>query len=305
MNDRSLISRASTSRDLVLTTDHRVDYDYIAPFVLSLKRTGYQGHIVMFASGMDETTLSRLWQDGVSTIPFHFAGKRRRQRLAYLWPLWRWLFSTGISPDWKKILTYRVFHLMYLRYLLYADFLSQHPGSFDRILLADCRDVFFQADPFAWPMTPGLHVFLEETKNIIGASRLHRLWMGCQFGLDYVEFHGQTTASCCGTVFGGTLDIRNYLAQMIAVTMTARNLAKIDGGDQGIHNYLIIQQRLKHLTIHENRRGPVLTMGVMPPADVRLNAKTEVLNEDGAVAPVLHQYDRIPGLKTKLVSRLG
>jgi protein involved in polysaccharide export with SLBB domain len=92
---------------------------------------------------------------------------------------------------------------------------------------------------------------------------------------------------------------------MIAGAMSARNLARIAGGDQGIHNYLLIQKRLPGVTVHPNRHAPVLTMGVMNPGEVRFNAADEVLNENGEVAPVLHQYDRLPEVKQRLLAGLG
>jgi hypothetical protein len=295
---------SSTSRDLILTTSHGENFDCLAPFVLSLKRSGFRGATVIFASGMDAQSIGQLESHGMIVIPFHFSGKRERQPLARLWPLWRWYFSTGASPQKKLRLARRVFHLRYLRYLLYAEFLQQRAGDFDRILLADGRDVFFQRDPFAWNWTPGVHFFLEDAGKRIGDCRLHRLWLGCQFGRAFVEEHAAKTPTCSGTTFGDIVGIRQYLDVMTATIMRARNLAKIFGGDQGIHNYVLIQKLLNNIVVHENRCGPVLTMGAMPEKDVRTNAAGDVLNDDGEPAPVLHQYDRIPGLKDLLAKSL-
>jgi hypothetical protein len=289
----------SSGRDLILVTSHREQFDRLAPFMLSLKRSGFRGSTVVFASGMDAESAEKLRSSGATVIPFHFSGKRDRQRLGRLWPLWRWYFSTRASTPGKIRLAHRVFHLRYRRYLLYAEFLQQHAAHFDRVLLADGRDVFFQADPFAWQWTPGVHFFLEETSKRIGDCRLHRLWLGCQFGRPFVEQNAEKTPACSGTTFGDTTAIRQYLEVMIATIMQARNLAKIAGGDQGIHNYLLIRNLLKNIIVHKNRHSPVLTMGMMSEADVRTDAGGAVLNENGEVAPILHQYDRIPSLKER------
>jgi hypothetical protein len=294
------VSQKSTSRDLILATLHGRDFNSVAPFALSLKRTGYQGRVVMFVSRTSPATQDALRQNGIVVMPFHFSGKRDRQRLARLWPLWRWYFAGSASPAAKARLAHRVFHLRYRRYLLYAEYLQQHGADYDRILLADSTDVFFQADPFAWNFSPGAHFFLEETRNRIGHCNLHRLWLGCQFGQEFIEQHAEKTVSCSGTTFGDTASIREYLNLMIATIMTARNLAKISGGDQGIHNYLLIQKLPKKIIVHENRRGPVFTMGVMRATDFQTDAHGAVLNEAGEIPPVLHQYDRIQELKTRL-----
>ncbi len=295
---------ASTSRDVVLTVLHRANFNSIAPFVYSLKNAGFRGSIVLFASQVDNECMGKLRGDGVIVVPFHFSGKRDRQRLARLWPIWRWLFSTRLRPAAKHRLAHHVFHLRYRRYLLYSEFLEQRAADFDRVLLADGSDVFFQADPFAWDWKPGVHFFLEEPIQKIGLCRLHRLWLGCQFGQSFVEQNAQRTPSCSGTTFGDIQSIRQYLDAMIATIMRARNLAKISGGDQGIHNYVLIENLIHNKTVHDNRNGPVLTMGFMDDSDLQTDASGAALNDDGSLVPVLHQYNRLPGLKAHLLNSL-
>jgi hypothetical protein len=291
-------------RDVILTTLHRADFAYAVPLVLSLKSTGFSGQLVAFASAVDDETCAKLRGLGTTIVPFHFSRKRERQRLARLWPLWRWYFSTRASQAAKEKLAHCVLHVRYRRYLLYLQYLREHGARFDRVLLADAKDVIFQADPFSWNPEPGVHFLLEEAHVRIGHCRMHRLWMGCQFGRDYVERHAGETAACSGTTFGDTASILEYLQRMIATIMKARNLAKIYGGDQGIHNYLLQEKLLPNSIVHPNRRAPVLTLGVMRWDQVRLNSDGLVVNETGAPVPVLHQYDRIPELKQHLLARL-
>lgn len=294
----------STSRDVIFTIQHKGGYADLAPFVQSLKRTGYCGRLVVFASQVDRDTEAALRRQKVEFIPFHFSGKRDRQRLARLWPLWRWYFASRASHQAKRRLAYKVFHLRYLRYLIYGDYLQAHRNDFDRVLLVDGRDVFFQLDPFSWNPPAGLHCVLEENSVRIGHCRLHQMWMGCQFGEDYVRKHSERVVSCSGTTFGDPASICQYLDQMVAVFMRARNLAKISGGDQGVHNYVLIENLLPNVMIYPNRQAPVLTMGVMKPEDIHFNTQGQALNADGMPAPVLHQYDRLPDLKARLMKIL-
>ena len=294
------MNQKSTSRDLILATLHKRNFDAVAPFVLSLKRTGFQGRAVIFASRVDAESQDKMRKNGITVIPFLFHGKRDRQRLARLWLLWRWYFATKASPAAKAWLAHRVFHLRYRRYLLYTEYLRQESANYDRILLADTTDIFFQADPFSWNLTPGVHFFMEDDRQVIGNCRLHRLWLTHQFGPEFLEAHAGKNISCSGTTFGDTTSIQKYLEVMIATIMKARNLAKIAGGDQGIHNYVLIQKLLKNIIVHGNQRGPVLTMGVMDPGRLRMDNRGAVLNETGEFVPVLHQYDRHANLKERL-----
>jgi len=299
------MNQSSTSRDLILTLLHRQSFNAVAPFVRSLKRTGFQGRLVMFTSQVGGETEAELRKLGVDVMSFHFSGKKDRQPLARLWPIWKWYFASGASAESKARLAHRVLHVRYRRYLLYSEYLQQPGADFDRILLADSTDIIFQADPFAWEWSPGVHYFLEEAKNKLGSCKLHRLWLGCQFGSDFVDRYAQEIVSCSGTTYGDTASIRAYLSQMVAAMLRARNLAKISGGDQGIHNYVRLEKKLDNIILHPNRSGAVMTMGVMQAGDFRLNGSETVLNEDDTVPPVLHQYDRLPELKKKLQTKLA
>jgi hypothetical protein len=288
-------------RDVILSVQRNGDFTTLAPFVLSLERTGYRGRVVLFTSRLKRDALAELRRHGFELEPFTFIGKAKRQPLAELWPLWRRLFALPVPMQAKRWLASRVFHLVYRRHLLYADYLSRHAHEFDRVMLADSKDVFFQLDPFCWNPATGLHVVLEDQSSRIGTCRSHRSWMGHQFGEDYVNRHAERMISCAGTTFGDTASVRQYLDQMISVSMSARSL-KISSGDQGIHNYLLIEHLLPNVRVHPNGRGPVLTMGVMNPADIRINDAGQVLNDDGQPAPVLHQYDRISSLQKRLLA---
>ena len=95
-----------------------------------------------------------------------------------------------------------------------------------------------------------------------------------------------------------------YLAQMVSLSMKALSLREIDG-DQGLHNYILRERLLSRVIVHENRRGPVMTLGPIKMGDIRLSADRQVVNEVGQVVSVLHQYDRIPELKKILLDRVA
>jgi hypothetical protein len=292
----------STSRDVVLTVIHRADFNYIAPFVISLKNSGFRGATVVFTSKIDAESVEKLRCHGVTVVPFRFSGKRDRQRLAWPWPIWRRLFSTGLSANVKRRMAHCAFHLRYRRYLLYLDFLDRRAADFDRAFIADSRDVFFQSDPFAWDWKLGVHVFLEGPANKIGICPQHRRWLTFQFGLPYVEKHSQRTPICSGTTFGDIDSLRRYLNAMVAGTMRAQNLSRMSDGDQGIHNYVLIEKLAGNVIVHENGHGPVMTMHHVK--GWQADANGTVLNENRDLVPILHQYDRFPDLKARLLNGL-
>lgn len=98
--------------------------------------------------------------------------------------------------------------------------------------------------------------------------------------------------------------IRQYLDLMITTTMQTFQLGKLWGGDQGVHNYILLQKLMSNIIVHENGRGPVLTMKMMKESALQMDAQGTVLNGDGVRMPVLHQYDYFPAIKARLISSL-
>ena len=292
----------ATSRELILSIVQTADFDYIAPFNTSLQRTGYRGRLVIFASAMKGDASARLEELGVTVIPYRFVGKHLREIFFWPgWPLWRQIFRIKFPAALKERLAHIALPLFYRRHLIYLQFLRAHRHEFDRVFLTDARDVYFQADPFAWPLAPGLHFFLLDAAHTVTTSGLHQHWLTNQFGRQDVAAHRGKNVSCAGTTLGDTAGIISYLEQMLAYSLTARRLRKITSDDQGVHNFLIHENLLPQIHLHANWRGPVLT--TTPPMSLsamRLNDAGQVVDETGAVIPVLHQYDRLPDLNQHL-----
>lgn len=292
------------TRNLILTTVQGADFDYVAPFIFSLKRTGYRGRLVIFASAMKGDAVAQLEHHGATVIPFRFFHKRFQKTLAWPWPCWRKFFAADTAPTLQEKFAHAVLPFFYRRHLLYLQFLRKHHDEFDRIFLTDARDVCFQADPFLWNPADGLHFFLEEPANTIRVCGLQKNWTENQFGRSDAEAHLDQIISCAGTVFGDADGMLAYLSKMVALATQSRRLRKIVADDQGIHNYMLRENLLPRVSIHENRRSAVLTTGTMRMTDFRMNELGQLLDESGNVIPVVHQYDRLPELKKHLLARL-
>jgi hypothetical protein len=204
----------------------------------------------------------------------------------------------------KHKLAHYVFHLFYRRHLLYLDFLEASGDRYSRFFLTDCRDVFFQANPFAWRQSAGLHAFLEDASFKIQDCPHHVRWLSSLFDSKTLAKLGRKTISCAGTIFADGPSLRRYLERMISLAMRAKSLQEFDG-DQGLHNFLVHERLIPNITIHENTHGPVLTLGRVSSSDLIFNSDGVIINKLGDVPLVLHQYDRIPMLREALLSRLS
>jgi hypothetical protein len=304
MNPESF-SRADRAekRNLVMTTVHRFEAPELAPYFQSLKRAGFQGDVVVFASVMSASSKRQIEAWGARVVSFRFPGRHVANRAARLWWVWRRLFASSISRGAKEVLAHAVFHLFYRRHLLYLEYLRRNGSQYDGVFTTDCRDVYFQADPFAWERTPGLHVFLEEAIHKVGKCKHHQRWIRALFDEGVLQELSEKTVTCAGTVLGDVPSMMDYLEKMVTSAMRANKLSEADG-DQGLHNYLVHTGQLPGVTVHPNRTGPVMTMGLMGLADFQMNGEGLVINDLNELVPTLHQYDRIPQVREPLLRRL-
>lgn len=90
--------------------------------------------------------------------------------------------------------------------------------------------------------------------------------------------------------------------------------ASLKGSDQGFHNYLYYTDSLKRLegigeiVVFEQGKGIINNVGMFKRKPFReldglLDDKYQVLNWDGDLSPLVHQYDRDPELKNHVKKR--
>jgi hypothetical protein len=191
-----------------------------------------------------------------------------------------------------------------LRYEIYGEILGNRKPAPSQIMVTDLRDVLFQADPFSRPVD-GLEVFLEEPVQRLGSDRHNRRWLHDLYETSGIERIANEVVSCSGTVIGDRDAVLRYLDAM------AREITRVQGRwrrplgshDQAVHNWLLYTAQLGSPRIVANGSGRVLTMGAM--TNLRHGDAGELLNGDGSVPAVLHQYDRHLKEAVSLVENLA
>jgi len=266
-------------KDLVLGAVHAMELEYIAPFLLSLKRTGYEGDIAFFVSNLSERTLRWLEANGVTTVSIDGANP-----------------MPGLPVN-------------SLRYYVYHPFLQQNAGAYNRVFLSDVRDVFFQRSPFDTDMGAALCCFEEHPGWNLAKSPVNCGWVAAAFGKKTIEQLGHHRILCSGTTLGTESAMRAYVSTMVD-TLTKVNtdipsLLYVTGGiDQGIHNYLVRTGAFDDVYCYGNGEGIVWTLNYENEDDLPVSEDGTILNRHGEVAHVLHQYDRHTKLTQHVVSLL-
>lgn len=269
------------------------------PFFLSLEKAGYAGDICLFVGDLDAETQIFLLARRVNLIPF---------RKAYLKP--RWARLGGLAkPFLSATQTQRLdeqlglsyLHLFCARYIYYLNYLDECGAGYDRVFVTDIRDVLFQTDPFACDLPEGLSVFLEDASLTLGQCPTNSAWLRQAYGPASLRELGGKRIICAGTIYGQPAALREFFGRMVERFYARQTRLGID---QAVFNYILHQQPPPQVRQFENADGPVLTMAQVKPEKFAFNADGRLVNAANRVYNVLHQYDRHPELKSRLLKLL-
>ncbi|CAM9569452.1 unnamed protein product, partial [Phaeothamnion confervicola] len=270
-----------------------------APFLLSLRASGYTGKIVLAVG-------TKLADDDQRTM---------RELDVEFFPVKTFSSSDHSCGDFCMETPFGPMHVQVGRYFFYRDVI-QNAGleKKSRVLISDFRDTYFQQHPFhnAYFSTDGPSLdllFFEETSWTITKSfwNFTSWWISTCFGEEAVADLEAYPVLCSGTTMGTAQGVANYLHIFLATLQrqlehgTEQQKADcrgIAGIDQGIHNYVALKGLVNEFVpvMLPNGHGPVNTANGKPqPArPLRQNELGIVLNQGGQPSPVVHQFDRCP-----------
>jgi hypothetical protein len=303
---------ADASHSLILGAYARLPVEMLEPFARSLRATGFQGRFHVLVAGYDATALRQLGElaDHVQPVDDQYdrvpprastaLGYARRQR--GLRRFYTSLFTAVVraaseraSLDRWRNLEFHLEGLQSLRYEHYLRYLMEDAPEADVVMITDLRDVVFQRDPFADPVT-GLEVYLEDSSEQIGHDGFNTTWLRNLYGSEFVEARRGQPLSCSGVVIGTRTAMMTYLNEMATGIVWRRR--PMGSHDQAVHNGLLHTGRLRSAKVVPNEHGRVLTLGGM--TALPMSDGGDLLNADGTIPAVIHQWDRHPELITRL-----
>ena len=205
------------------------------------------------------------------------------------------IFSLNIQDVYPVRVAKRARYFAYFQYL--------HDGlrsgrSNQNILLTDVRDVIFQRPLFETP-TSELELHYEPQSPNIGECKINSQWISEQFGRRALANLADRRISCSGTVSGRARGILEYLAEMQIMLLNLLPTVQMTDGDQGVHNYVLHSGLLRHAKVLENFER-VATLHHVPGDQLHIDAAGHVVNPDGSISEIVHQYDRHPHLFSAL-----
>ena len=258
--------------DLILGAVDGYDFYEIEPFLVTLQQSGYPGHVVLFAGPrISSRTNRKMRTGGTEVIEF-------RDRFPFVEAPHHDNLSSLPEP----------IHICNFRYFLYYDYLLKYGRKFRNVLITDVRDVVFQRNPFQAGLSAEIHVAMENPSIPIGKCRWTAPWIVSAYGEQRLEELRTQPMSCSGTTMA---PVPLMLAYLRAILSEIQGMRSGDAYlDQAAHNVLLHDDQIGPVRRMQNFEGPILTVGSEP--DFQLNGSDELVNRDGSVAAVVHQYDR-------------
>lgn len=262
----------TVQRDLILgIVDNYTIYE-ISLFLLSLRRTSFEGHLCLFVGpNMGAGTTAWLRRRGAEVIAYTQA----------------FPFVPNPHPNNVRHLPDPI-HIYNFRHFLYLDYLLKHRGQFRNVLITDVRDVVFQKDPFDFASEDCIHVAIENTDVRVGACTWTSDWVIRGFGTAALDKVRHSEMSCAGTTIAPVEHMERYLRTLLGMIQQMDDA--YESADQAAHNLLLHDGSLEPVKRFYNFRGPMLTVGTEP--EYRFNTDGELVNDDGSVINIVHQYDR-------------
>lgn len=249
-------------KNLVLTILTRYTYRKIEPFFRTLRQTGYDGDVVVFYDEVDDATINSIKKWGVKLIHFNSA-KFKKQDI--------------------KIVHYR--------FQLFYDFLKSNYKNYNYVLICDIRDLVFQKNPFDYNKFLKINYFCENKK--IKDCKINSYILVRSGGEAALKKYGDNLISCAGTTIGDSKTILDYLKLM------SKNIVSGNPIDQGQHNFFLYSGKFPFSKCFHNFEGPVLTVSGLKTGQLKFNPDSQVVDKEGFVINIVHQYDRDPVLFKK------
>ena len=249
-------------KNLLIGAFRIYNWDTIEPFFSSFKKAGFKNSdCIMFVDTVNQFTINKMKSLGV--IVYEIPIKFRNENI--------------INCRWK----------------IYEDFLMDNADKYNLVFTTDLRDSFFQRDVFKCYENnnkPFLGVAIEDG---ILTNEINQQWILNSYGENIYQNIKNERIICVGTIWGTIDKFHEFSRIMYEQLNTGQNRV-----EQAVGNVLIYNDKLFHDCLVEsiNDNGYVMTIGLTNRDNINLDNENNILNGNGEIAAVIHQYDRKPDI---------
>lgn len=279
-------------KNLVLAMADGYNTLELAPFVKSLRGTGFTGDLVLFVSPNTAKQLQSFASRYEITLVHLSRVGRWFSHLRPLVALKRQVLHeqndlhTFVADRWKH-------HPVVGRFSYYRQFIAENSEEYEKVLLCDVRDVVFQSNPFTTELPADICLFAEHASHSIDQSESNARWIRRSFGQKTLNALSKKPIICGGVMLGTTQGMIRFLDQLVAAMAACpANWSLRFGLDQAALNYIAYEVGIPNSHIFECCVGPAAHLALVPDSELAIKSDGHVLDRLGNVIPLLHQYDR-------------
>jgi hypothetical protein len=189
------------------------------------------------------------------------------------------------------------------RWKIYEDFLTSNKNKYNLVLLTDLRDVLFQKDFFKYyDYNRSFFGVALEDGNL--SQPVNQKWLIDSYGQDIYDKIKNQRIICAGTVWG-TIDKLIEFSKVMWEILDSQWSYRFHAIDQAVSNYLIYHIKMFNdcLIKSENKDGLLMTIGLTNEENIFFDLDDNLVNGNGKIAAVIHQYDRKPQIIKKLMKK--
>tara|TARA_B100001029_G_C15048601_1_gene448991 strand:+ start:1141 stop:1956 length:816 start_codon:yes stop_codon:yes gene_type:complete len=173
-------------------------------------------------------------------------------------------------------------------------------SDYDKALICDCRDLYFQSNPFKYSYKGSINFFSEDI--LIKKCPINSKWIQKTLGNKIYKEMENKAVCCAGTVIGSVNSMIAYEKLMIQLIerhpfkksfkylVTFRRDKEGRGCDQAYCNFIVHKKYLKNTYTYSNYEGPIAT--VLYLKNIMFNKNMELLNDLKEKYLIVHQYDK-------------
>lgn len=189
----------------------------------------------------------------------------------------------------------------HLRWKMFINFLEENKNRYNLVFSVDVRDSFFQKDVFIHYANYSSFLGLALEDGIL-SEKINKNNIIKLAGIEKHNKIKDERIICMGTVLGTS---REFL-EFSNIMWEKLKLYNYPLSDQGLANFLFYYDKIMNNSIVKNdNKGPIMTIGLSNVENITLDYQGNILNYNGEIASVIHQYDRKKEIKMKIIKKFG
>ena len=211
-----------------------------------------------------------------------------------------------INLEKLRILKYSILnsHFLVRRFIWYLNIKKDFLKNYKYIILSDCRDVFFQKDPFEGINKKKDFIISGCESEKIKNNNINKNWIKSAY-YNQPQIYKKISDSsivCAGVTLGTKKLIFDYLKRIkieIVEYIITKNASSITNLDQAFHNKIFSFDNIKGYYLDRDDNF-ISTMGFYKKIDYKIDYENKKIYVNGKFPSIIHQYDRDKNLQNTL-----